>query len=676
MSHAAAAIGSLVGHEWDPTDDPHLNRPFIDVDELRDQPVAHRYVHGGFAGTDTRFSFYFPPSERYEGRFFQHVTPVPQSENLAPNAVGEQDKLSFSVASGAYFVETNGGGPGAANPFSGIDPTIGAYRANAAAAQFSRSVANLLYGEHRPFGYLYGGSGGGYRTIGSAENTDGVWDGFVPYVIGSPMAIPNVFSVRMHAQRSLRDAFGRIVDAYDAGGDPAALELSGEEREAFDEVTRMGFPPRSWFGWRTMGMHAFGVLYPGVMMADPSYAAEFWSEPGHLGADPTSSVHRDRIQLETTVAEVLYRSLEDGPLEVSGGVDESFASLAAGDDVASGFRLATAPTGWVLGAELHVLDGAAAGQVLRLLRVDGDCVVVEPGQDATVLASVAVGCRVRLDNSSFLAAQTYHRHQVPGADYPVWDQFRGGDGAPLFPQRPMLVGPAFTKNASGTVPTGRIGDKMIVVACLLDREAYPWQADWYRQQVAAHVGDAVDDTFRLWFIDNALHGDYEAQEFPTRTVSYVPALQAALRQLVAWVERGEEPAPSTDYAVVDGQVHLGADITRRGGVQPAVSVSVNAGETAVVRPGEPVNVRVAAQAVAGVVVAAIADLSGSGDLDTDLDVTPGRSVVVDREVVFQTEGVHFIAVRVSAQADGDPADPHARVHNIARARVIVASQPG
>jgi len=245
-------------------------RPYVDIDEVRETPVSHRYVHGGFAGTDTRFSYYLPHASAYEGRFFQHATPVPQSENLAQDNTGEYNPVSFAIDSGAYFVETNGGGPDAANPFSGLDQTIGAYRANAAAARFSRQVAAEVYGAHRAYGYLYGGSGGAYRTIGSAENTEGVWDGFVPYVPGSPMAIPNVFAVRMHAQRVLRDKFPAIVDAYDVGGDPAALDLTAEEADALSEVTRMGFPPRSWFGHQTMGMHAFSVLYPGVIAADPA----------------------------------------------------------------------------------------------------------------------------------------------------------------------------------------------------------------------------------------------------------------------------------------------------------------------------------------------------------------------------------------------------------------------
>jgi len=39
--------------------DPLFKAPYIDIDEWREAPVRHRYVHGGFKGTDTRFSFYF-----------------------------------------------------------------------------------------------------------------------------------------------------------------------------------------------------------------------------------------------------------------------------------------------------------------------------------------------------------------------------------------------------------------------------------------------------------------------------------------------------------------------------------------------------------------------------------------------------------------------------------------
>ena len=153
------------------TADALLKEPYVDVDEWRDVPLRHRYVHGGFKETETRFSFYFPPKDAYQGRFFQYITPFPDNENLSQGAKGEEDKIGFSISNGAYFIETNGGGridfskPGAS------DRTIGAYRANAAAAQFSRVVAKALYGGTRPFGYAFGGSGGAYRTVGGIEST-------------------------------------------------------------------------------------------------------------------------------------------------------------------------------------------------------------------------------------------------------------------------------------------------------------------------------------------------------------------------------------------------------------------------------------------------------------------------------------------------------------------------
>lgn len=660
---------SLIGCVWDadPADGLFASA-YLDVDEWREVPVRHRYVHGGFDGTDTRFSCYFPEAESYQGRFFQHVTPFPQSENLAQDTATPFNKIAFSLDSGAYFVETNGGGPAAGDPMLGGDLTIGAYRANAAAARLSRQIAAALYGEHRPYGYLYGGSGGGYRTIGACENTEGVWDGFVPYVIGSPMSIPNVFSVRMHAQRILRDVFGTIVDAYDAGGDPDGLDLTDEQRAAFDEVTRMGFPPRSWFGWRTMGMHAFSVLYPGMMMADPTYADDFWKVPGYLGADPSASVHGDRVQLATKVVELIAEPAVSGVQLPGGGVDESFQHTATGGMVVSAVRLADVPTGWMLGAQLTVGSGASAGTVLRLASVEGDLATFEPGQDA----ALAVGDQVTVDNSSFLAAQTYHRHQVPDPEYAVWDQFRSLDGSPLYPQRPMLLGPIFTQNASGAVPTGRISGKVIVVACLLDREAFPWQADWYRSRVTEYLGDEADDRFRLWYVDNALHGDDDPQEFPTRTVGYVGALETALRQLAAWVEQGVEPEPTTSYRIVDGQVLVPATAVERRGVQPVVRVLVDGAARTTVRVGEPVTVRIEAEAPgSGVIVEVVPDLTGRGELGEPLPIEAAQAIVVERECGFDAPGTYFVAARVAAQTAGDPSDPHAVVQNVGRARVVV-----
>src|SRR3546814_9587859 len=64
----ARAINSYV-----PTDS-YFGRPFIDADEMRDDPLPHRYIHGGFENTDTRFAIYFPEKDVYRGRFFQPLS--------------------------------------------------------------------------------------------------------------------------------------------------------------------------------------------------------------------------------------------------------------------------------------------------------------------------------------------------------------------------------------------------------------------------------------------------------------------------------------------------------------------------------------------------------------------------------------------------------------------------
>lgn len=116
------------------------------------------------------------------------------------------------------------------------------------------------------------------------------------------MAIPNVFSVRMNAMRILHDKFPQIIDALDAGGSGDMYAgLNEEEKEALREVTKMGFPPQSWFGYKTMGIHGFIALYQGMRMADAKYFEDFWKVKGYLGANPTTSLLNARLQKATKI---------------------------------------------------------------------------------------------------------------------------------------------------------------------------------------------------------------------------------------------------------------------------------------------------------------------------------------------------------------------------------------
>lgn len=677
------------------TTDALLKEPYIDQQEWRQKPVRHVYIHGGFKGTGARFSFYFPQKEAYKGRFFQYITPFPDNENLSQGATGEEDKIGFSLTHGAYFIETNEGGAIDFSRPEAADPTLGAYRVNAASAQFSRLVAAQLYGQHRPYGYCFGGSGGAYRTVGGLENTQGVWDGAVPYVMGSPVAIPNVFTVRMHAMRVLKDKFPQIVDALEPGGSGDMYAgLNDEEKAALREVTNMGFPPKAWFGYKTMGIHGFLVLYQGIVRADSKYFAEdFWHQPGYLGENPPASLVKARLQQASKikVGIPISQAVRLGLLEPQSERDRGTADAAwksmggVAGQMPVAFQLEnTLPAIDFLGGDLLIKSGEAAGKTLQLTKIAGDNVVLGPA-DAAVLAQVKPGDQVQVDNSAFLAVQTYHRHQDPGPQYPVWEQFRDASGKPVYPQRPMLLGPLFTQGAAGVLPTGKFNGKIILLESLWDREAFPWQADWYRARVKESLGDSTDRHFRLWYTDHALHGDVSAEDDPTHTVSYLGVLQQALLDLSAWVEKGIEPAPTTKYKIENGQVIIPPTADERRGIQPVVTLKANGRKRAEVNVGQAVTftAQIEVPKNRGKVVWAVWNFEGLTAEDRKLakafpvvttlrvaDKT-GTHVTVQSTHSFAKPGTYFPTLRVASQREGNAQTPFTRIQNLDRVRVIV-----
>ena len=654
--------------------------PYVDVDEWRDKPVRHRYVHGGFTGTKARFSFYFPPKEQYQGRFFQYVTPVPTSENLAQNA--SEDKygmiistgIPFAVSSGAYLVETN---EGSLSVLAG-DQKIPGYRVNAAAAEYSRVLAVKMYGPHHVYGYAFGGSGGAYKTISGFENTD-TWDGAVPYVVGSPMAIPNMFTARLLALRILNDKFPSILDAIEPGGSGDMYRgLDPEQREVLREVTRLGFPPLGWFNYKKIGPGAFPVLFPLVRALDPSYFEDFWKAPGYLGANPPDSLARARIRHSSTVK----RIVSVGDLETrrpSGGVDTAWQQLKANTPI--GFELESVPSGNLEEAFLILKSGEAAGKDLPIAKVAGNSVFIgiNPfgGDSSLLINAIKPGDQVIIDNSDFLAVQYYHRYQPATPDFYVWDQFRGPDGKPIGPQRPRALGPMVT--GAGSVQSGKFKGKMILLESMMDQDAFPWQADWYRSKAKANLGERLDDNFRVWFTEHALHGDVNVQEDPTHTVPYVGVLQQALRDVSAWVEEGIAPPASTSYKVVDGQIVVPSAAAERKGVQPVVSVTANGRARADVGTGQAVKFAATIEMPpgAGKVMNARWEFEGEKDFPVVQEIKPsdvknsGALVKVKMTHTFAKPGTYFPALLITSQRAQYANTPFARISNLGRVRVVV-----
>jgi hypothetical protein len=96
-----------------------------------------------------------------------------------------------------------------------------------------------------------------------------------------------------------------------------------------------------------------------------------------------------------------------------------------------------------------------AGKTLQLTKIEGDKVILGPA-DPNVPIQIKIGDEVQVDNSNFLTVQNYHRHQDPGPQYKVWDQFRDAKGKPIYPQRPVFIGPLFVRAAAGALLKGNL----------------------------------------------------------------------------------------------------------------------------------------------------------------------------------------------------------------------------
>lgn len=660
--------------KYNPKLDCQFQKPYVDIEEWREDEVDYYYVHGGFEGTEVRFSYYFPKKENYKGRFFQFMAPFQGHEDASQRLKGESSKIGFAISSGAYFVECNMGGPTASGPII--------YQSNAAAAEYSREVAIRLFGEHRPYGYVYGGSGGGFKSISCMENTD-TWDGAVPFIIGTPVAIPNVFTSRAHGLRVLRHKLPMIADALEPGGSGDIYEgLNQEEKEALEEVSHMGFPDRLWFSHEYVGLGALPIFVPTIGSMDPEYLTDFWTKPGYHGTEPNSSAVRDRIQFSTVITETsIQLDIISDIDDESTGADGAWQRQNRSIDISQAqpwIELESIPTGdlYLTGTEIHILSGDAAGFKLPLDKLEGNRAFIGEGfgidNMVEILEKIQSGDEVKLENSDFIAIQTYHRHQIPSDDFYVWDYFKNDDGTPKYPQRPQLIGPMITAGGAGSLQSGNYNGKIIVVACLLDESAYPWSPDWYRNTVKEQLGEEESNNFRLWFMDNAMHDDQATTIDDLHLISYLGAVHQALLDVSNWVENDSTPHDNTNYHLEKGQLTVSPIAEERKGIQPIVKLLANGEESITVHVGEEVQFTALVDIPSEAGSITVAEWSFEGELDfPEKELTEEVKVEFSNIHTFSKPGTYFPVVRVKANRDGKIENIYTQIQNLSRVRVIV-----
>ena len=694
--------------------------PYIDIEEDRERilpdgtSISFHYVHGGFTEKAVKFSFCIPMEELYENRFFQILSPFPgpDEEMASLQLTGDDDWVGFALKYHCGFVESN---MGSKNFFGPKEDDTLVWRSSAAVAEYYRTYVMNRFGVSRPYGYVFGGSGGGYKTMACIENTD-AFDGAVPFVIGSPVSLPNTITMHAQGQRALRDCFEKIIDNLDAGGSGNMYDgLNEDEAAMLKELTLMGFPPKAWFfeAWGVINDGSLSVLAPGVKRADPDYFEEFWTKPGYLGADPESQTARDRVQFSAKVTRVHIPTehKEENPFDSRNDVDNAWQKMLT-DAAGSWIEVDHLPAKQMVknadgvfeereiytgGMMIQLKDGKAAGQSLSLKEMirqpdsDKGLLVIGPVYGPVkiedILGSIAGGDEVYLDNSDYIAIQSYYRHQVPkDLTFHAWDQFRDENGDPTLPQRANVMGYGFT--GTGTVQDGNIQCKTIVMQSLMDESTCPWCGVWYHDRVVDSKGS--DKDFRIYYSERCMHGPIAALE-NSQCTNYGGALRQALLDVSRWVEEGVEPLPSSNYTLQkDGQVTIPDDPKERRGMQCCIDFGAaaegeeNYKDCVRVKVGQPVHFHTKAVVPkdAGYITAIDYQFEDERKLicehlyeyKTEVTKTERNGLhggESDITHVYQEPGTHFASVRVMSQRKGDASENFTQVRNIARVRVIV-----
>jgi hypothetical protein len=673
-----------VNTDYTPHDD-YFGRPFIDVDEQRLHPRPHRYVHGGFEGTKTLFSFYFPEASLYTGRFAQFVeggaggnerSLTSDQANPKPTQWDYLYDMAFDDLNG-YLVETNQGHPLFE---AGAEPVPGLYtwRAGTECARFSRHLAKQIYGAAPKHGYIGGIGGGGGRGMFSLQNAPDVYDACTPQIIGSTVSS---YSAMQRAILFLGpDKLKSVIDAVEPGGsgDPYA-GLDGLQREALADLYRTGYPR----GAENQLKHTrtIGFIYVALERQDPSYFEDFWTKPGYAGFDRIELLKPYIIETTAKVAKIvpISEAMEKATLEWYAVLPPDLPFAVELDLPGDRSRF--------YGCEMTVLTGEAKG---RNLFINGSFNGLSgfPERSPDMMKGIKPGDEVRLDNRRFIAFLHHFLHSVRApvlagetSHEPIIRSGRpfAPDGVPMYPQRPVA---------------GQAGDfkaefdgKVIHVLSTHDIYVWPVTAGFY-ELFAARYGDAVHERFRFYWAEHGVIGppqlaigynvgEGDLRVWDTRLINFQHSMgRYAWRYLREWVEEGKAPPATTGYHFTDANgLKLAETAQARGGLQPVVRATVGGGKSVKVKVGDTVRFEgtIDTPAGAGTIVSAEWDFDHTATFPLQHAEADGSAahLSMTAEHVFDTPGTWFVCFRGGTHWNGK-AGQGLPVHNLDRVRVEVS----
>src|SRR5579862_2496703 len=545
---------------------------------------------------------------------------------------------------------------------------VASHRHEAAATEVAKAYANKLYGNTaKIYSYFWGCSGGGIVSMAAAENVTGVWDGVQPQCMG-PTGVATFHSFHWQAHYTMaipqakRDAIAAA--AVPGGTGDIYAGLNEEEKSVLNEFISAGYP------LPVIGNH-FKNLIPlvdpiDIRLADPTYEDDFWSKPGYAGANPPNYLKAAKVDGWATITNIT-RDAQNVPIAIQFDPATLPALSTTGDAYLEYYvyapdgktrlidpnRAMGAPTDnkprFSLMGKLNTASG-----VLTLTGTNKDIFGgVSPITNSPVLLNaLKVGSKIRVNNRFILAMYYYPRYSIFPSIH-SHDQYRNADGSPKYPQRPNLdfLYHSSYRTMGGRVETGDIKVKTMLITGMGDNLAWPVFNASYAEEVQKTLGAAkANSMFRFYLHDNGRHTTGGGQ----------PGIfRQSIIDLMAWVEKGVAPPPSSVYTIKNGQVILAPKAAERHGLQPVMELTANGVVRAQIGVNQPVKLvaKLEMPPKTGKIVQYNWTIADTAEAPTNL-AKPQPLVDVNHTITFDKPGTYVVKLTVNGQRDGlmNPAD--------------------
>jgi hypothetical protein len=619
----------------------------IQTVEGRSEPVPHCYVDGWLAG-DTRFRIMLPAAAAWNGKYVLGL-----GGGYGGSFSSNNDVVNLPVLVEGYAVAQSDEGR-EAPVFDANDSWQELHTIrNHQTTMFAKSKIGALYGRQPSRSYLFGSSGGGWRSLSQLERYPQSYDGAGmrnPAI--EPRHLTYTYTILDHFVPVIAAKLPQIIAARDRNETDLPF-LSAEERHALDRIYTAGAAAGSEFKFTQAAAASVTLGYAAFRLFDPNYFEDFWSTPGYAGHDG---------EVSHLVVDGVAGSVAAVGAPNAGGYILSFTQAGAplGANAIKGWRL-TMTSGALEGRHFHVSANTATQ--------------VSIAGYGGALNGLAPGDSYVLSNRDFLAWQRYHEH-IAQCQYP---EYAGDcDGlTPKRPQRPARVQQAY--RTRGAELTGRIRKPVVSTAQDLDHLVYPVIISRYFDKVRAVLGDKASDMLRVYWNENHSHGNPLAGE-ANRMVERDSSWHAAFQYMVQWVEHGTPPPADTVVSVAPGSVTFPAGAAERRGIQPVVSATANGARRIVVSPGTLVSLDGFAESPIGKVARYEWDFEGNSQYDCAsppagglpdcaAGFIPGQAVTTPASRVYATPGTYTATRRV--HDDTDNPSQFDGLQNLSRVVIVV-----